>query len=111
MRGPRGAEDATGPSGPAGSKAVIPTDGISVGTTILGLFESPWGRHYANKFTFRPVGGRQNLSERLHMVISDRQMQPRAGRRIDYGEWRFIHVSDHGIQNTKGFFGTFVRIA
>ena len=111
VRGPRGAEDATGPSGPAGSKAVIPTDGISVGTTIFGLFESPWGWHYANNFTFRPVGGRQNLSERLRMVISDRQMQPRAGRRIDYGEWRFIHVSDHCIQNTKGFFGTFVRIA
>ena len=110
-RGPRGAEGATGPAGPAGSDAAVPTDGLSVGTTIFGLFESPCGRRYANNFTFRPVGGRQNLSERLRMVISDRQMQPRAGRRIDYGEWRFIHVSDHCIQNTKGFFGTFVRIA
>ena len=61
-RGPRGAEDATGPAGPAGSNAAISTDGISVGTTIFGLFESPLGRHYANNFTFRPIGGRQNLS-------------------------------------------------
>ena len=110
-RGPRGAEGATGLAGSAGSNAAIPTDGISVGTRIFGLFESPWGRHYANNFAFRPVGGRQNLSERFHTVIFDRQMQPRAGRRIDYGEWRCIHVSDHGIQNTGGFFGTFVRIA
>ena len=110
-RGPRRAEGATGPAGPAGSNAAIPTDGISVRTKIFGLFESPWGRHYANNFTFRPVGGRQNCSERLHMVISDRQVQPRAGRRIDYGERRCIHVSDHGIQNTGGFFRNFVRIA
>jgi hypothetical protein len=32
---------ATGPAGPAGSNAAIPMDGISVGTTIFGLFESP----------------------------------------------------------------------
>ena len=99
-----------GPAGLAGSNAAIPTDGILVGTTIFGLFESPLGRHYANNFTSRPVGGRQNLSEHLHMVISDRRMQPRAGRRIDYGERRCIHVSDHGIQNTAGFFETFVQI-
>ena len=91
--------------------AAIPTDGVSVGTTIFGLFEAPWGRHYANNFTFRPVGGRQNLSERLHTVIFDRQMRPQSGRRIDYGEWRCIHASVHGIQNTGGFFGTFVRVA
>jgi hypothetical protein len=47
----------------------------------------------------------------LHTVIFDRQMKPPAGRLIDYGEWRCIHVSDHGIQNTGGFFGTFVPIA
>ena len=109
-RGPRRAGDATGPAGPASSNAAIPTDGISVETKIFSLFESPWGRHYANNFTFRPVGGCQNLSERSHTVIFDRQMQPRIGIRIDYGEWRCIHVSDHGIQNTGGFFGTFVGI-
>ena len=110
-RGSRGAEGPTGPAGPAGSNVAIPTDGVSVGTTIFGLFEAPWGRHYANNFTFRPVGGRQNLSERLHTLIFDRQMRPQSGRRIDYGEWRCIHASVHGIQNTGWFFGTFVRVA
>ena len=74
---------ATGSAGPAGSNAAIPTDGIPIETAIFGLFEWPWGRHYANNFTFRPVERRQNLSERLHTVIFNRQMQPRAGRRID----------------------------
>ena len=95
----------------AAAGGAIPTDGISVGTTIFGLFESPSGWRFGNNFTFHPVGGRQDFSERLHTVIFDRQMRPRAGIRIDYGEWRCIYDSDYVIQNTGGFFGTFVRIA
>ena len=37
--------------------------------------------------------------------------QPPERGGVRHGEWRCIHVSDHGIQNTGGFFGTFVRIA
>ena len=109
-RGSRGAEGPTGPAGPAGSNAAIPTDGVSVGTTIFGFFSTA-RRHYPDNFSFRPVDSSQYGAERLHTIVFDRHMQPQTGRRINYGEWRCIHATGRGMQNYEGLFRTFVRIA
>ena len=106
--GPQGSRGDKGATGPAGSAASLPTDGISVGSVILGIFTASSHVRFQSGSTFRAT---RNGPTFLSYLSFQHGMRAVTGDRITEGEWRFLNAGTGTYHISGGWLGLFVRVA